>query len=78
MLLHLTLESILFVILEPVIQAYRRARLERVFNKSTIATMKSEFTIFQDKVARWRKDVEFNNREFISLNHSTLTWRSEA
>lgn len=61
LLLHLTLESILLLLLDPVLQAYRRARLERSFNESSIDAMLTEFANFQDKVARWREDVEFNN-----------------
>lgn len=64
LLLHLTLESILLVLLDPVIQAYRRARLEKQYQDATINSMKTEFRGFQDKVARWREDVEFNNRKF--------------
>lgn len=62
LLLHLTLESILLLLLDPVVQAYRRVRLERSFHESSIDTMLSEFMNFQVKVARWREDVESNNR----------------
>jgi hypothetical protein len=70
LLLHLTLESILLVLLEPVVQAFRRARLERPFDEESIQLMLHEFTVFQSKLIQWRADVAFQNCE----GHSNIAW----
>jgi len=62
LLLHLTLESILLVLLEPVVQAFRRVRLERLFDEQSIQDMIHEFSVFQTKLIQWRADVAFQNR----------------
>jgi hypothetical protein len=63
LLLHLTLESILLVLLEPVVQAFRRVRLERLFDEQSIQHMIDEFSVFQTKIIQWRADVAFQNRQ---------------
>lgn len=63
LLLHLTLESILLVLLEPVIQAFRRVRLERQFDQQSVAQLLQEFSTFQGKIIQWRADVAFQSRE---------------
>jgi len=63
LLLHLTLESILLVLLEPVVQAFRRVRLERLFDDQSIQDMIQEYSVFRTKVTQWRADVEFQNRQ---------------
>jgi len=63
LLLHLTLESILLVLLEPVVQAFRRVRLERLFDDQSIQDMIQEYSVFRTKVIQWRADVAFQNRQ---------------
>jgi hypothetical protein len=63
LLLHLTLESILLVLLEPVVQAFRRTRLERPFDEQSVTQMLQEFSTFQGKLTQWRADVAFQNRK---------------
>ena len=64
LLLHLTLESILLVLLEPVIQTFRRVRLERPFDEQSVQQMIFEFKEFRTKIVQWRADVAFQNRKF--------------
>jgi hypothetical protein len=67
LLLHLTLESILLTLLDPVVQALRRARLERPFQDQSVQGLLHEFNVFQTKLVQWRADVAFNNR--MSTRH---------
>jgi hypothetical protein len=60
----------LLVLLEPVVQAFRRARLERPFDEESIQLMLHEFTVFQSKLIQWRADVAFQNCE----GHSNIAW----
>lgn len=72
LLLHLTLESILLVLLEPVIQAFRRVRLERQFSEESVQQMIHEFTVFQTAIVQWRADVAFQNCKSYRRSRKTI------
>jgi hypothetical protein len=62
LLLHLSLESMLFELLEPVVSAFRQVRVERRFDTRSVEQLLLEFSVLQSKLLQWRADVAFHDR----------------